>query len=86
MSKIDEKFLNEIEDFLEACGESGKILYNTDGKSVHKLEYNGKTLVLISRKLGNGTAIFGDKMGFVPFGFISHIIDALGLKGFEHER
>ena len=74
--KIDENFLDKIEDFLEDACSQGQVTYNSCDKDVHVFKYGRQQLTLI-RFLTKEIAILNDEMGHIPNGFISHVIKTI---------
>lgn len=73
---MNEQFLDKIEDFLEDSCSQGQVIHNSCDKDVHVFKYGRQQLTLI-RFLTKEIAILNDEMGYIPNGFVSHVIKTI---------
>lgn len=73
---MNEQFLDKIEDFLEDACSQGQVIHNSCDNGVHVFKHGRQQLTLI-RFLTKEIAILNDEMGYIPNGFVSHVIKTI---------
>lgn len=83
VNKMNEEFLNRVEDFLEKGAELNKFTYAiSENKKIHQLKIGRESLILVNHLMSEN-AILNGEIGTIPNGFIRHVLNTLQIEFIE---
>lgn len=81
--KLNEQFLDDVEDFLEKGAERNNFTYAiSKNKKIHILKSGAESLILVNHPMSEN-GILNGTLGALPNGFIKHVLSTLQIKYLE---